>query len=62
VVLGHRPERLQLRLEEELVDLSLVDRDAFLHADPDHLLPVDSELLGQFFRRQVIRHSTWLLP
>jgi pimeloyl-ACP methyl ester carboxylesterase len=55
-------ERLELRLEEGLVDLALVDRDTFLHADPDHLLPIDPELFRQFLRREVIRHAGLLLP
>src|ERR1041384_2217200 len=59
---GFRAERCQLRLEERLVDLSLVDRDAFLHADPDHLLPIDPQLFRQFLRREVIRHAGLLLP
>jgi hypothetical protein len=52
------PERLELRLEQGLVDLALVDRHAFLHADPDHFHPVDAELLGQLLWRQVIRHAS----
>ena len=58
VVLGHRPERLQLRLEERLVDLAVVDRDRLLHADLDHLLAIDPELLRQLLRREVVRHLT----
>ena len=54
--LGHRPERFELRLEERLVDLALVDRHAFLDAHPDHFLPVDAELLRKLIGRQVIRH------
>src|SRR5207248_8037654 len=57
VLLGWRADRGELRLEEELVDLSLIDRHPLLHADPDHLLPIDSELLRQFFGREVIRHA-----
>ncbi len=60
--LGHRPERLQLGLEEVLVDLALVDRHAFLHAEPDHLLPVDLQLFRQLFGREVIRHSACSFP
>ena len=57
-----RPDRLQLRLEEVFVDLAVVDRHALLDAHPDHLLPVDLELLRQFFGREVIRHRRLLLP
>src|SRR5215213_11573205 len=49
-------DRLQLRLEEELVDLALMDRHALLEAHPDHFLPVDAKLLRQLLRRQVVRH------
>src|SRR5262249_4348792 len=42
--------------EEVLVDLALVDRHALFDAHPDHLLPVETELLRQFFGREVIRH------
>jgi hypothetical protein len=57
VVFLQSADRLQLRLEEELVDLALVDRDAFLEADTDHLRAIDPELLRQLFRREVIRHD-----
>ena len=50
VVLRQRAERLELDLEEVLVDLAVVDRDPFLHADPDHLLLVDAELLSTAWR------------
>src|ERR671916_101402 len=49
-------ERLQLRLEERLVDLPLVDRHALLDADADYLLPLDSELLRKLVGREVVRH------
>src|SRR6478672_13341759 len=55
-----RRECLQLRLEEVLVDLPLIDRHALFDAHPDHLLPVETELFRQFFGREVIRH--WLAP
>ena len=58
VRLGHGSQRLELRLEERLVDLALVDRHAFLDADPDHFLPVDAQLLRELVRRQVICHSS----
>src|SRR5215211_2135958 len=54
--LRHRRERLQLRLEERLVDLALVDRHTFLDAHPNHFLPVDAELLRKLIGRQVICH------
>src|SRR5205807_289343 len=53
---------LQLRLEEVLVDLSLIDRHALFDAHPDHVLPVETELLRQFFGREVIRHRCYSLP
>src|SRR4029079_10189550 len=56
MVLGHRPERFELRCKERLVDLALVDGDAFLDAHPNHFLPVDAELLRKLIGRQVIRH------
>src|SRR5918911_938105 len=51
-------QRLELCLEQGLVDLPLVDRDALLDADADDLAPVDAQLLRQLVRRQVIRHVT----
>src|SRR5437764_15150596 len=42
--------------EEVLVDLALVDRHALFDTHSDHLLPVETELLRQFFGREVIRH------
>src|SRR5437879_3150631 len=57
-----RGECLQLCLEEVLVDLSLIDRHALFDAHPDHVLPVESELLRQFFGREVIRHRCYSLP
>ena len=57
VRLRQRAERLQLRLEEVLVDLAVVDRHPFLHAHPDHLLLVDPQLLRELFGREVIRHT-----
>ena len=59
--LGHRAQRLELRLEEGLVDLALVDRYAFLDAHANDFLPVDSELLRELFGRQVVRHRSVLL-
>ena len=53
----HGAQRLELRREERLVDLALVDRHALLDADADDLLAVDAELLGQLFRRQMVRHA-----
>src|SRR5438067_2209208 len=50
-------ERLQLRLEEVLVDLAVVDRHALLHTHPDHLLLVDPQLLRKLLGREVIRHA-----
>src|SRR5438270_12604974 len=55
--LRERAQRLQLRLEESLVDLALVDRHALLHTEADHLEPVHPEFLRQLFRRQVVRHA-----
>src|SRR5205809_816380 len=54
VQLGHRPDRLQLGLEEELVDLSLVDRHALLDAELDDLLAIHPELLRELLGRQVV--------
>ncbi len=51
-----RPNRLELCLEEVLVDLALVDRDAFRDADPDDRLAVHVELLRKLVGRQVICH------
>src|SRR5438552_357271 len=48
--------------EEVLVDLALVDRHALFDTHPDHLLPVETELLRQFFGREVIRHPWLLFP
>src|SRR5437667_5506699 len=56
MVLRHRAQRLELSLEQGLVDLALVDRDGLLHADLDHLLAIDPKLLRQLLRRQVVRH------
>jgi len=39
-----------------LVDLPVVDRDALLEADPDHVFTVDAGLLRQLVRRQVVGH------
>src|SRR5215213_10800011 len=44
-------DRLQLRLEEELVDLALIYRHALLEAHADHFLPVDAKLLRQLLGR-----------
>ena len=56
VVLRHGAQRLELRGKQRLVDLALVDRDRFLHANLDHLLPIDPKLLRQLLGRQVVRH------
>ena len=52
---GRRADRLQLCREEALVDLALIDRDSLFDADPDDLGAVDSELLRQLLRREVVR-------
>ena len=49
-------DSLELCLEEELVDLALIDRHAFLDTEPDHVVTIEPELFGQLFRRQVIWH------
>src|SRR5439155_23639542 len=49
-------DRVELRLEERLVDLALVDRDPLLETEADHFQPLDPELLGQLLRRQVVWH------
>src|SRR4051794_14279859 len=46
----------ELRLEERLVDLAVVDRDPLFETYPDHLLPIDLQLCGQLFGRQMVRH------
>ena len=51
-----RPDRLELRGEQRLVDLAVVDRDALLEADPDHVFTIDAGLLRQLVRRQVVCH------
>src|SRR3984893_13778231 len=62
-VLLQNPHRLELRLEQCLVDLALVDRHAFLDADADDLLAVDPEFLGQLLGREVIRpRRSFLCP
>ena len=61
VLLRERADRLQLRPEERLVDLALIDRHTLLHAEADDLLPVHSKLLRQLLRRQMVRHLL-LLP
>ena len=43
--------RLELSLEEALVDLALVDRDGLLDADPDDLVSIETQLLRQLLRR-----------
>ena len=45
VLRGERLDGGQMRLEEGLVDLALVDRDVLFDADPDHLCAVDPDLL-----------------
>ena len=57
VRLRERVQRLELGLEERLVDLALVDRHAFLDAQPDHVLPLHTKLLRELVRRQVVRHA-----
>src|SRR5215212_1285670 len=52
------PQRLELSLEQRLVDLALVDRDRLLDADLDHLLAIDPKLLRQLLWRQVVRHRS----
>ena len=49
---------LELNLEQVLVDLSLIDRDALLDAELDDRIAVDAELVRELFRRQVIRHAS----
>src|SRR6266550_4555211 len=55
-VLLQNPQRLELRLEQCLVDLALVDGHAFLDADADDLLAVDPQFLRQLLGREVVRH------
>jgi hypothetical protein len=50
-VLLQNPQRLELRLEQRLVDLALIDGHAFLDADADDLLAVHPEFLGQLLGR-----------
>ena len=50
--------RLELRLEERLVDLALVDRHALLDAEADDVLPLHADLLGELLRRQVVWHRS----
>src|SRR3990172_2503281 len=52
---------LELGLEQGLVDLAVVDRDALLDAEPDDRLAVDTELLRELLGRQVVRHAGVLL-
>src|SRR5919206_350635 len=42
--LRHGSERLQLCLEQGLVDLALVDRNALLDADANDFAPIDAQL------------------
>ena len=53
---------LKLGLEQVFVDLALIDGHALFDADSDHFLPVEPELLREFFGREVIRHVVQLLP
>ena len=53
---GHA-QRLHLCLEEVLVDLALVNRDALLDAELDDRIAVHAELVRELLGRQVIRHS-----
>src|SRR5437763_855793 len=57
----HGAERLELCLEQRLVDLALVDRNALLDTEADHFLPVDPELLGELVRREVVCHDAPVL-
>ena len=50
------PDCLELCLEQVLVDLALVDRDAFRDAELDDRFAVHVELLRELVGRQVIRH------
>src|SRR5262245_24611093 len=54
---GSGPDGLERCLEERLVDLPVVDRDAFLDADADDLVAVHPRLLGELFGRQVVGHA-----
>src|SRR2546430_1204645 len=49
-------DRFELRLEERLVDLALIDRDTLLDAELDHFGPLDAELLRELLWRQVVCH------
>ena len=51
-------EGLELHLEEMLVDLPVIDRDAFLDAEPDDLVTIHAELVRELLRRQVVRHAS----
>jgi hypothetical protein len=55
--LRHTADRLELGLEQGLVDLPQLDGYTLLDADLDHFLPFDAKLLGQLFWREVIRHD-----
>src|SRR6185312_9763842 len=46
----------ELGLEQVLVDLALVNRDALRDTEPDDRLAVHVELLRELLGRQVIRH------
>src|SRR6185436_771707 len=53
---GRGADGLELGLEQMLVDLALVDRDALRDTEPDDRLAVHVELLRELLGRQVIRH------
>src|SRR5438876_11019597 len=55
--LGAGADCLELGLEERLVDLALIDRDAFLDTNADDRLAIDPQLLGELLWRQVVRHT-----
>src|SRR5439155_12186766 len=61
MAMRHGAERLELCLEQRLVDLALVDRNALLDTEADHFLPVDPELLGKLVRREVVCHDAPVL-
>jgi hypothetical protein len=56
VLRGQGSQRLELRLEQRLVDLPLIDRHVFLEADADHFIASDPDFLREVVRRQVVGH------
>jgi DNA end-binding protein Ku len=60
VLRDRRVDGLQLRLEQVLVDLPVVDRDALFDAELDDRLAIHPHLLGELLRRQVIGHRLLL--